>query len=147
MSKTFGICIVSILIFFNFKSYAQQELLDKYDQETIYLQNNGFIKNGQLTKYGFFYKNLKKELVKSPTTIVELDNFKRKQKTALGLYAAGAGIVLFGASQVNENETTSLIALAAGLGLCVASLINYVDGTNSMHKAVWQHNRKILSGN
>lgn len=124
-----------------------QDILDTYDTETIYMQKNGFIKNGKLTKYGFFYKNLKRELAKSPNTIVELDDFNRKQKTALGLYAAGAGIVLFGASQVNENETASLIALAAGVSLCVVSLINYADGTNSMHKAVWLHNRNILSKN
>jgi len=147
MKFHFPLVLLTTFLIFNFNALAQQSILDQYDSETIYMQNNGFIKNGQLTKYGFFYKNLKKELAKSPNTKIELDNFKRKQKTAIGLYAGGAAIVLLGASQVNESETTSLIALTAGLGLCVASLINFIDGTNSMQKAVWLHNRNILSKN
>ena len=147
MKITYIILCLTFTVLLSLTASAQNDALKNYDSETIYMQNRGFVKNGKLTKYGLFFKNLKNELKDSPEAMVEYDTFKKRRKTAFGLYAGGIVLLLAGAASADDNETVSLTSLAAGLGLCIASAINSINSANNIHKAVWLHNRSAIKTN
>lgn len=134
--------------------FAQEDILDTYDHETIYIHHSilgdGFVKNGQIIDIGPFGSNLAKEMAGSKYALAEMHK-ARKYKTLSFLTMLMAGtfqitsVVL--AFRDGDGSADDIASIVIG-GLCgiMADAFDRLSSA-SMNRAVWLYNRDIVSGN
>lgn len=71
-----------------FPSNAQTDSID--------LKLGYFVKNGEINRFGFLYKNLKSELKVSPNAMIEYEKFEKNGRRFLILYGAATVLTVTG---------------------------------------------------
>lgn len=135
-------CLGIFLLFFSHSMAHSQITNEKYQTESIYLQNFKYIKNGTETRITAWNKDLKKEMEVSPDAVMEYDKFLKKRKTAFLL--ATAGLVSAITGLYVDNEALQYGLVLGGLGLAIVSVPISGKANKSLDKAIWLRNGAIL---
>lgn len=146
MKLFFRFSILVLLLFFT-QSVEAQTPHEKYQQESIYLSNWDYVKNGQKYPIGFFANQLGKELKSSPNAYAEFKKFKKNRNIG-SLLALGGIAAIYGAGMgVEEAEDISVLRtgiMIGGLAAAVISIPFSVKAGKSFHKSVWIYNGDLL---
>lgn len=120
-----------------------QSGFEKYQKESIYLQNNKYVKNGVTYPIGLFGGKIKSELEISPNAIIEFEKFEKNRNNAIILYGAGLG-ALIGGLLIDDNEPLSTGLNVGAIGLLTGTIILGNNAVKNYHKAIWIRNGDIL---
>lgn len=157
MKPFFFFMLINATVFFSLTVSAQTatdaSLKSIYEKETIYLYGGAgvYVKNGQHKKTGLWGKQLSSEFVNcSPEAKEEMGMFVKRQKRAM-LCALSAMALLGGTLTVLAIAPAAAITpvVATGLGgaltLDVLAIPGSIKAQQNLHKAVWLHNRDVLT--
>jgi len=134
----------------------QNELLNIYDKQTIYLYHdfagNWFVKNAQILPLGRFGSNLRKELAESNYAMEEMDKARTYSKigTSIDIIATTMAVTSTVLEIVDVKYShkrgvyVSMVISSAVLGI-VAKVFQQ-SSIAGMSRAVWLYNRDVLSG-
>ncbi|MEO1261421.1 MAG: hypothetical protein AAFZ15_21640 [Bacteroidota bacterium] len=121
-----------------------QTAVEKYEQNSIYISGNKYIKNGVKYPLGLFYGKLEKEMDVSPAAQLEWKTYQKNKNTFWPLYIAGISSFLAGALIYHENENAGIALSATGAASLLVSFPFAINMQKSASKAVWVRNRDIL---
>ena len=139
--------ILSLLFFF-VQNLEAQTAHEKYQEESIYLSNFSYVKNGQKYPIGFFSSNLGKELKSNTNAYAEFKKYKKNRNLSSLLVIGGLTSFLIGSSSIlsaNEEPINTEIGLMlGGLAAYVVAIPFAVKAGKSYHKSVWIYNGDLL---
>lgn len=137
--------ILSLLFFF-IQSAEAQTAHEKYQEESIYLSNFSYVKNGQKYPLGFFQSKLGKELKSNTNAYTEFKKYKKNRNITSLLLIGGLTASFLGMSSAGDKPASN-----AELGLVIGGLAAYVvsipfafKAGKSYHKSVWIYNGDLL---
>lgn len=153
-------CLIIILVSVSCQQLCAQDengMLEKYDQETIYLYSDfwgeGFVKNGQILSIGRFFSNLEKEIVNSPSAIIELRKAKDYKKITIitGTTAFILGITdivlqLSNTKYLHRRSVSIPLVIGSGIFGFISKLYEQ-SYKGSVNRAIWLYNRSVIQEN
>jgi hypothetical protein len=111
----------------------------KYELETIYLNNNGYIKNNQ----SFKLRNLKNEFNFTVQGLEGYQAYRADNKKFIVTYSIGLGMLLSGLAYQGNKQTSNLLVFASVVPIAF-SLHFSIRSQNRLSKAIWIRNRDVL---
>ncbi|MDC1221883.1 hypothetical protein N8Z47_04370 [Salibacteraceae bacterium] len=147
--KTFWIttALITMVGHFSFSqsvgALTKDELKNLYDSTAILDLAGGYELNGEKIKYGFFSKNLKKELKRSKTAWQSYRIFQKR--SAIGYIAVVSAIPIMIISTAVTLNPAIGIALAVAPYFAGFLLISTAPDYRS--RSIWLYNRDAISGN
>ena len=125
--------------------------VEAYDREAIYLNTTfwgtRYTKDSRSYPVGWGFRKLKRELEFSPMALTEFRQFRRSRQTTAVLTVVGLAGWLVTPSLIATNEDAALTAFLGGSILMFATIPINIQGNNRLTKAVWLHNRWVISTN
>lgn len=133
--------------------YTDEEIKNKYDHETIMLQQNGAEKNGFLMRFNYLFPSplMRAEIEKNGGT--EANKTYKDYKKSVGIYwiVTILGIVamtiaysyLLSATAATVGSA-ALIYLLVTFGFVLISLFFARKSFAQLARSIWLHNRNVL---
>jgi len=115
---------------------------EKYQTESIYIQNKKYVKNGVAHSITSWTKDLKKEMEVSPDAVMEYSKFQRQRKVAFILSTVGFVSVV---SSFYVSDEIQNYFFLGGLTVGIVSIPLYRTAGKSLNKAIWLRNGAILN--
>lgn len=146
MKFSFKILILSLSFIF-VQNMNAQTAHEKYQEESIYLNNWNYVKNGQKYPIGFFSNLLGKELKSSPNAYAEFKKFKKNRNISSLLLLGGFAVAIGAASGVEEGEDISNLRTGlfiGGLSAAIVSIPFTRKAIKNYHKSIWVYNGDLL---
>lgn len=128
---------------------ADSSLKTIYEQQTIYFDGstNKYVKNNQKKKSGHFGKKLNQEFENSSAEAKqEMGMFMKNEKRAV-LFATAALVIVVVTAVIAPEITfvAAIVGVGVGLASYTTGVINLIKAPRHLHKAVWLHNRDIIT--
>ncbi len=142
--------------------FAQNDCLDRYDMEAIYLRSElfqgvSFVKNGVSRPVGFAYRKLKPEFELTPRALPMFNKARKNAKISFVISIAGIAGVATGTlmairSVDQQGYLTNESQYRNGLNIMLISAISsaaiqiplQVKARQQLDDAIWLRNREIL---
>lgn len=134
--------------------YTDEEIKNKYDHETIMLQQNGAEKNGFLMRFSYLFPSplMRVEIEKNGG--VEANKVYKDYKKTVGIYwlisIVGiiailiSGNLLFAATTVAAARSAALIYLLIVIGISALVAFFGKKAFAQLARSIWLHNRNVL---
>lgn len=123
---------------------AQNDLAKIYDEQTIYIQGNKWVKNGQAHRAGYFPKDLKAEMTISPDATLEFKRFEKNRTASLILSGVSLAATLLAVPVSDNNRDLGTGLYTVGLAGIIATIPISIKTVKNLHKSVWLRNRAVL---
>ena len=133
--------------------YSDEEIKNKYDQETIILQQNGTEKNGVLRRSNPFFPSseLGEDMAKNGG--IEANKTYKAYKKTLGIYWIVSILGIIGLSfsynallmtTATVLTSTAVLWLALLLAFTIAITFLGMKAYRLLARAIWQYNRNVI---
>lgn len=154
--------ILILALFSPFWAFAQNDCLDRYDQESIYLRSELFrgvtyVKNGVSRPVGFAYRKLKPEFDLTPRALPMFNKARKNAKisfvvSVVGTAGVATGTLMAIRSIDQQGYLTNESQYRNGLSLMLVSAISsaaiqiplQLKSRQQLDDAIWLRNREIL---
>ena len=141
-----NILILIILSNLTYSIHAQNgassdNFVQQYDRNTIYLKKGGFEKDGQITRYGFLKKNLKKELTASPLALQAYKRSRTNHWLAVSSTIAGIALQVSGVQRIAFKKEIAY----SGLGFNLLAIPLKSKSKHQLDRAIWLYNRDAIA--
>lgn len=121
--------------FLNVQGQTQNK---SYQEQSIYLKGNKYVKNGEVYPNGFFMKKLKKEIEVSPDAVLEFQKYEKNRN--IGLVFSTISLAAFMSTIAIDNDDVNLGLLIGGTATGLVSIPFFIKSTNQLNKAIWVRN-------
>ena len=121
-----------------------QTTIEKYENKSIYLHGNKYVKGGKKYPLGFLGMRLGEELEVSLDAVIEWKKYKKSMVHSFVALMAGAVAAGVGSVVYRENKDLGVGLVIGGYGAVFYGVPLSIQSQRSMHKAVWLYNRDIL---
>ncbi|MBN8677462.1 MAG: hypothetical protein J0M29_04510 [Chitinophagales bacterium] len=154
--------ILLLLLLIATTGHAQQDCLDTYDREAIYLRaelfaGTVFIKNGASHSVGFAYRRLRPEFEQTPHALPVLKKAQRLSRAQFwvslaGIAGTGAGAFMVLQSIDSQGYLSNEKRYRNGLNLMLGSLAVstaislplQIKSRQQLDDAIWLRNRELF---